>query len=144
MTQENLLYYVGFSGLLRSKYGDAHVNSYVPFKLNPIFFANMVLVTHGLYLPPLANKIYLKIREVLFFVSKNPVLLILNVIPLNPLWCEIILNVRLDNSSVHFHNNIVVLNQVCEVFSSQADMRLLRPVKLEVDCDLSSRYWINN
>ena len=51
---------------------------------------------------------------------------------------------KVDNSSVNFFNNNSSINQVSAVLSSKANMRLIRPVKLDVNCDLSSRYWINN
>jgi len=51
---------------------------------------------------------------------------------------------KADNSSVNFFNNNSSINQVSAVLSSKANMRLVRPVKLDVNCDPSSRYWINN
>jgi len=53
-------------------------------------------------------------------------------------------HLKIDNSEVFFKNNKSALKQVSAVLSNKGNMRLLRPVKLEVDCDLSSRYWISN
>lgn len=53
-------------------------------------------------------------------------------------------HLKIDNSEVFLNNNKSSLNQVSAALSNKGNMRLFRPVKLEVDCDLSSRYWINN
>lgn len=51
---------------------------------------------------------------------------------------------KVDNSVVNFNNNKSALNKLSATLSSKANIRIIRPVKLEVDCDESSRYWIMN